>query len=953
MEARRFLGRVLVAAMALGTAVFGGSAAMADEPVHRVYVTLENAKEHPDYERRHVQPPNWDTFGGRVHFTALRGFGMKDDNAIGYAEELTKYVDTYGLGDVVWPSYDLIFAKNIGDVADEFKKRNLFLFDIWGYVPGSGPGGYWQQFKPPAGVFDVLESKLGDHWLGMDIGEQDGRYIGGYASQMYPISDDRFEQYLNFQRHFERMTDELGNKNSTLVSLNYGHYFLKEGVYTLIGAETAQGLPNGQVYYSFIRGAGKQYGVPWFGNASVWNRWGYKSYGGEGDDHGPTKGTSLSLLKRLMYTHVLYNCVLVGFEAGWIEKDALTPIGTIQASAAKWVAEHGQPGTMVTPIALMTDFSAGWTFPRHLYAQEAYRVWGSIPYEAGDYLTDGVLDMLYPGYQDSSFFHNESGFATPTPYGDAADCLLSDAPAWLLDRYPLLVIAGALQGGQEIRDKLEAYAEKGGVLVITAGNVARMPEGVGGIRVAGTPSRVEAGNEGGAFELYPLSVPESAVVSKRVGDKPAVVEVACGKGRVVVLASPYGVTADAVVNGRIRPEIDKPLPRPRPLVKHVRDVLDGVLRSQVLFDAGEGLSVVVCRKAPGEYTLGVANNGLEPRPFKIVSHVGVLEEVRELVLDQSEKAAVGYLPTGSEGANVGVSDAATISGGDVRLFAARVKEQGVQEIPHVAPASGPKGRILPLREGRSIKESILARPTFFEHYDGVTVDWRYLRDRDAEAIAREKGWLERQGVRIYVDFTSGINLYPDLRLTNNDEPEYQASMKAVDAVMAKMGVLGAKDLILSIHRDPENNFTREQTQSGFETTLKDLCARAAERGITVFLRTSPKAGNQDLIVRLMDRVAAPNLRLAASTAMLMQSKANPADLGGAFKGKLGLWLASAPGDDIGEFLWTANQPIATPGATETIRALLATAPGVPVAFDAVYKTHDDEYRDAKALTQTR
>ena len=336
MEARRFLGRVLVAAMALGTAVFGGSAAMADEPVHRVYVTLENAKEHPDYERRHVQPPNWDTFGGRVHFTALRGFGMKDDNAIGYAEELTKYVDTYGLGDVVWPSYDLIFAKNIGDVADEFKKRNLFLFDIWGYVPGSGPGGYWQQFKPPAGVFDVLESKLGDHWLGMDIGEQDGRYIGGYASQMYPISDDRFEQYLNFQRHFERMTDELGNKNSTLVSLNYGHYFLKEGVYTLIGAETAQGLPNGQVYYSFIRGAGKQYGVPWFGNASVWNRWGYKSYGGEGDDHGPTKGTSLSLLKRLMYTHVLYNCVLVGFEAGWIEKDALTPIGTIQASAAKW-----------------------------------------------------------------------------------------------------------------------------------------------------------------------------------------------------------------------------------------------------------------------------------------------------------------------------------------------------------------------------------------------------------------------------------------------------------------------------------------------------------------------------------------------------------------------------------------------------------------------------------------
>jgi len=133
-----------------------------------------------------------------------------------------------------------------------------------GYVPGSGPGGYWQQFNPPQEAFVTLESKLGDRWLGTDIGEQDGRYIGGYADQMTPASASRFDQYLNFQRHFERMNQDLGNKHATLVSLNYGHYFLKEGVYTLIGAETAQALPNNQVYYAFIRGAGKQYGVPWF-----------------------------------------------------------------------------------------------------------------------------------------------------------------------------------------------------------------------------------------------------------------------------------------------------------------------------------------------------------------------------------------------------------------------------------------------------------------------------------------------------------------------------------------------------------------------------------------------------------------------------------------------------------------------------------------------------------------
>ena len=61
---------------------------------------------------------------------------------------------------------------------------------------------------------------------------------------------------------------------TALSSLTLGHYFLQEGNHVLLGAETAQALPDSQLYYAFIRGAGKQYGVHWFGNASVFNRWG-------------------------------------------------------------------------------------------------------------------------------------------------------------------------------------------------------------------------------------------------------------------------------------------------------------------------------------------------------------------------------------------------------------------------------------------------------------------------------------------------------------------------------------------------------------------------------------------------------------------------------------------------------------------------------------------------------
>jgi len=960
----------------------------ARQPVipHRIYDHLLVPPKHPDYTRRHVQPPGWDTFDGRTHLTTLRGFEIHDGLIVGYQEKIEKYVVRHALGDVLWVSYPILEARNLGDLADEIKRRNLFLFDLWGFVPGSGPGSYWQQFRAPAGVFDLLESKLGTHWLGMDNGEQDGRYIGGYASELFPSSAGRREQYLNFQRHFEHLTGELGNKMSTLVSLNFGHYFLKEGVYTLIGAETAQALPNGQVFYAFIRGAGKQYGVPWFGNASVWNRWGWKRYAPDIQDGrlngGPTHGTSLSLLKRLLYSHILYNSMMVGFENSyfqdvqrppateWVEGDELSPIGLIQRAAGKWLRAAGQPGVMITPVALLLDFFAGWTFPRHLYTSEVYRVWGNLPYEPGDYLADGVLDMIYPGYQDSSYFHDESGFIAPTPYGDVADCLLSDAPAWLLARYPLLVIAGELGGGAEIRDKLEAYVEQGGRVILTAGNLAKLPGGLAGIQAGvslkqfdkGTAIRVgpPAVMEDRPFELHTLVLPKTARILAECSGVPAAVTMPFGKGDITVLASPFGVsTAEAegvgaALAGQLQNEVDKPLPKPYPLLKHTQAILDKALRTQVFFEAGEGLSLITCRKGPGEYTLGITNNSWRARPFKIISHCGPIESIHELSLDQSEKGALGHLPEGLEKGNLGVSDERNIAGGDVRIFVVHVKEESIEVIAHAVPSARPRGRVLPLRGARSLKEEVLLRPTFFEHFDSIVVDWRYLQERDTEQLKRENVWIRLQRLGCYVDFTSGINLYPDLRLVDNSEPEYATSMAAIEEVMAKMDALEARHLIFSLHRQPENNFTREQTWQSFAQTLRRVCEKAAEQKATVHLRLSVGAPSQDFrrVAALLDQVGAPNLRLAPSTALFLSRTNAVAEFTESLKEKVGLWLLSSVRVDVAGRAWDANAPIHECNDRRALAQILALAPEAPMVFDALYKNHDDEYLDARYLEET-
>ncbi len=248
---------------------------------------------------------------------------------------------------------------------------------------------------------------------------------------------------------------------------------------------------------------------------------------------------------------------------------------------------------------------------------------------------------------------------------------------------------------------------------------------------------------------------------RRVPGCPPLVEMPYGDGRITVLASPFGVGAreaagvGVALGEEVKDEVDKPLAKPYPLLKHVRSILDHAFRAQVLFEVGEGLSLITCRKGPGEYTLGVSNNTWRQQPLKIVSHCGRIESLRELGLDQSEKGAVGYLPEGLEKTPLGVSDEGHIAGGDMRIFAVRVREENIEEIAHVVPPARPRGRALPLRGARSIKEEVLARPSFFEHFDSVVVDWRYLREREKEELERESGWIGLQGLKLLIDLTSG------------------------------------------------------------------------------------------------------------------------------------------------------------------------------------------------------
>lgn len=926
-----------------------------------VYPYLLDPKLYPDYTRRPTLVPTWETFDGQPQFTALR-----------HLPDAT--YTNQGLGRVCWPGIGIFWegqrrpanrhfgaklprqprVPTLEQSLDEMKRRDYFLFDIGGYVPGTPNA----QVRVPAAAQRLMTEKLGDKYLGVDMGENDGRYLFLMRQIQAPYAADRVGQCEQAYQYFSEINADLGERMNALTVYWYWSYPVKEGSVVLTGAETQNRVTSSSIQYAFLRGAGKQYGVHWFGNAAMFNTWDYKSYNTNQSKNfgptGPTHGNSLNLLRRLLFSHYLYNSVILGYEAGLFTDDwwsrtgagPLSPLGIIQQDAVKFVNAHPQPGVMQTPVALLLDYYAGWIPARTLTS--TYQVWGYLPYDGGDFLTHCIFDMLYPHYEDCSFYHDERGTLCDTPYGDLADVMHSDATAAVLKQYGVIVAAGNLfKADAELRHKLDDYINDGGCLIVTAENARRLwPEWQ-----VGSPRRFPAGSvvkwadgsqttEPLALDLCDAILPASAEILARCGGTPAVARLHQGSGEIILLMSPFGINAEALVRGNYHSGApDEPLKQPYQLLKYVQRVLDSAFHSQQLFSVGENLGFITCRHGPGDYTVGVFNNSLHARPFEIKSQCSTIKKISELVIGHDMSQALGYWPLQFQGNDGGRSDATNIAGGDVRLFSVQVQETGVRVLPEIAPPKRPAGRMLALHDVADLAKEIRRRPTFFEHFDGVKVDWTYLLARDPEQVKRDRLWLDRQKLRVVVDFTPGLNDFPDLTLMDILPINYARSVAQMDNVLDKIKLIGATNAIIGTHMPPELGATPEQINHSFARGMTNLCQRAKVRGVTLLIENRPGRWRGDVpdILRIIDETKADNLKFALNTATAANVPNAIAQAGS----RLAMILVSAPAKNIP----LTQGPVADSGVNlKTLNTVK-----VPVVLDANYASPDAEFRDVEIL----
>ena len=764
-------------------------------PAPGLYERLVEPSEYPAYRQRGFLVPTWKTFNDRPQLVGGRYTGLTVPiPAASLVGIPTAGADVSGrewlVGRVYQPNIGITRTPepDFSNGLQHLREVGMYLFNVGGYGPGSKFISGYGQLKVTDAQRKTLEEILGDCWLGFDLGEQDGRYHNSFESRQLPAPRDRVAAHRLFRDWCDRVIDDQGGKLSMLTVLWGWHYPTQDGAMTLIGAESESkcGITSPQVQYAFLRGAGKQYGVLWFGNVALFSAFGVKGWRLEDDGSITTEGggSSLNLMRRLFLSQWLWNSCILSFEGQTLARSKdrkqarVSPLGQVQLDAERLIQKGFAPGVMQTPVAILQDFFSGWMPPRSNAAQ--FQSFNSMDYTAGDHLTDALFSLLFPGYENSGWFFDESGALCPTPYGDIADGLLADAPAEILSRYNLVLVSGIEHDVPGVRERLDAFCASGGSVMATGDDAARLwPEYclpktfsvTAGAEVqwhAGGPCEREACD----FDVHEAAVPATAQVLATCQGRPVVVSIPRGSGTLLLTLATTGMNRTRSAcqpshNPYSGHGENTGLERPFHLLAHVARAYDCALKAQRLFTCGSGLTVTTCRRADGTFVVGVSNPSLRSQPFALESHVGQIASVAEVELGSPVHDKPGYWPSkygpfnprvkperqmlGELTGEVAPSDAQHIRGGDIRFFEVKLQSCAARQRPDLKPPAPPHNRLLRVPDLTTLRERLLAWPRFAYCFDGVALDAAALCDTDPQWLKDHAEWFRRHGIRLLVD----------------------------------------------------------------------------------------------------------------------------------------------------------------------------------------------------------
>ncbi|MBQ8683549.1 MAG: hypothetical protein IJ518_03415 [Clostridia bacterium] len=945
----------------------------------KIYAHPVDPKKYPAFDKRPHHVVTREALGDEIQFTSARYIPHTLDykQLLEIDETLRQYTEDYDIGKGFWLNWTTKLADNFSELVEKIAEKGLYLYGFWGIAPGIRENPDIRDygfFAIPEEKHELMQEVLGDHFLGYDIGETDGWYIGGYVSREDNAAGPKthVEQYKAFQRYFQKIAENFYNKCTILCALTTVHYFARQGYATMLNCESAQSLPNPQMWYGFLRGASKQYGILCGGNVSVWNRWGYKTYESSGGTaptaRGPEEGTSLSLMKRLMYTEYMYGCEMFGFEQTWFTDDneemyrkklpsstenvpifgKLSPLGHINQYANRLIKRIGRPGVLHTPVAIVADAFCGWLPPRHLYTRKLYQAWGNIPYGSGDWQMNGLFDLLYPGYADAGFYQDERGFLSATPYGEITDVLLSDVDGEVLRRYDLAVLVNGTRLTYELYDKLRTFVAAGGHAVVFADTVERYGAALGRFDKEAMAffglSRFTGETVAEGMAVLTAELLPEATVEAAADGLPLVVTTPCGDGRVTVILARDGLVAGDTATG-LTNTVEMTVSVPVVLSPAVKAYLDTQLASYSLVKASDAaLQYVVAVKDATTLRVLVNNNTSTARAFDLVDGAAAISAVEEISLEDGSSTMVGYYPKNH------TVDNHTVLGKGGRIIPAldtRLYEVTLAEPLCLAGECNPVTRMQKIGVRmpvtcRSIKDFLLEAPTFEQYFDTVLVDGEYFERTSREQVEQDAAYLRLKGVKVSVDLTSLCNHFPDFNFETT-YPEWQEqSYQRLDTILDRFFLCPGETVFVALTRNGTSSM--DALKADLQAFWAHVARRCKAYGVTAALLNRPILVKTATALEMAATV--PGLKLAVNVGAALCHDTDPESL---LEQTPTAVVLNAPVQDVVGQLYNAAAPLAGSPFGEVNVRVAHAAGEATVYFGSVYENWDEIYADYKLV----
>lgn len=327
---------------------------------------------------------------------------------------------------------------------------------------------------------------------------------------------------------------------------------------------------------AFLRGAARQFGRPWGIDIATWRT---STNGATKYDSGGRliAGWSAGYLERHYYLAFAAGAEVIHNEPALYryQDGALNPFGEANKRFADFaLRRHPGLGVPSVNVAFLVDHVGGFD-PKHGVNNQGNAVWyQDIPYSSGDFMTDNVLKIAYPGHWEHGLtpgapFADSRGIPDPvrfqrflssgndprpyepmptTRWGDNIDVITTRAGSDVLSRYRVIFLLGDVVLDNRLRSDLTTWVAGGGILAINAAQSRAADQGLLGVVLNAGPVRTGRGSRWRAngeiqpelpYSYQTVQLNGASVLAESETGAPLITSRAMGSGEVILTTPAY------------------------------------------------------------------------------------------------------------------------------------------------------------------------------------------------------------------------------------------------------------------------------------------------------------------------------------------------------------------------------------------------------------------------------